>query len=105
VTASKKQDDPENYDLQGACHGMLFFGVPNLGLRQGHLCGIVEGRPNARLVRDLVVDKDSEPTPYLNRLGKDFAHACKGKYRVVSFFERKESPTLEACCFWAAYVG
>lgn len=83
MTASKKHDDPQNYDLQGACHGMLFFGVPNLGLRQEQLCSIVKGKPNERLIRDLVVDRDSEPHPFLNWLTNDFAQTCKGKLQTM----------------------
>lgn len=74
---------------------MLFFGVPNLGLRNEQLKSIVKGQPNEGLIRDLVVDKDSEPCTFLRRILDEFSRCCKGPYEVISFFERRSSPTVE----------
>jgi hypothetical protein len=73
---------------------MLFFGVPNLGLRNDQLKTLVRGQPNEALIRDLLVDDDSEPSNFLKRLADQFSESCKGYYRVVSFFERRLSRTL-----------
>lgn len=81
-------------DLSQACFGMLFFGVPNLGLRNEQLKTIVQGQPNKALIDDLLVDNDSEPSTSLKRLANQFSKSCKGYYRVVTFFERTLSPTL-----------
>lgn len=75
---------------------MLFFGVPNLGLRYDQLRTIVQDNPNKALVLSLVVDNDAEPSEYLRRISKDFSYACGGyKYEVVNFFERNPTPTVQ----------
>jgi hypothetical protein len=73
---------------------MLFFGVPNLGLRNDQLETFVRGQPNAALIHDLVVNNDSEPSTFLKRHAREFSEDCKG-YRVVTFYECKYSPTLK----------
>ena len=81
--------------LSNACHGLVFFGVPNLGLRQKQLNTIVQGQPNSKLISDLVVDKHDEPSPFLKRISDDFARCCEGRYKVVTFFESQLSSTAE----------
>ena len=56
---------------------------------------IVEGQPNEALIRDFTVDDDSEPSTFLRRISDQFAECCKGQYQVISFFERKSSPTVQ----------
>lgn len=85
-------------DLSKACFGMLLFGVPNLGLRNDQLMTLVRGQPNESLIRDLLVDNDSEPSTFLKRLADQFSIYYKGHYRVVTFFERMLSPTLKVSC-------
>nr|KMM72211.1 hypothetical protein CPAG_08509 [Coccidioides posadasii RMSCC 3488] len=82
VRASRKFDDPQNHRLCTACYGLLLFGVPNLGLRNEQLSSIVKGQPNEGLIRDLVVDRDSEPSPFLKRISGQFSESCKGRYRI-----------------------
>ncbi|KAL8307083.1 hypothetical protein RB593_005802 [Gaeumannomyces tritici] len=82
-------------NLSKACFGMLLFGVPNLGLRNDQLMTLVRGQPNESLIRDLLVDSDSEPSTFLKRLADQFSICCKGHYRIVSFYERVLSPTLK----------
>jgi hypothetical protein len=93
--AMQGQSDPENLNIYGSCYALLFFGVPNLGLRNDQLGSMVKGQPNERLINDLVVDKDSEPSPFLSSLSRRFADCCKSQgFKVISFYERRESPTL-----------
>ncbi|GKT93566.1 ankyrin repeat-containing protein [Colletotrichum tofieldiae] len=82
-------------DLAKACYALLFFGVPNLGLRNDQLRTLVRGQPNEALIHDLLVDNDSEASTFLKRLADQFSESCKGHYRVMSFFERMLSRTLE----------
>ncbi|KZL84934.1 ankyrin repeat-containing protein [Colletotrichum incanum] len=82
-------------DLAEACYALLFFGVPNLGLRNDQLRTLVRGQPNEALMHDLLVDNDSEASTFLKRLADQFSESCKGHYRVMSFFERMLSSTLE----------
>ncbi|KAI0125986.1 hypothetical protein BJ170DRAFT_633363 [Xylariales sp. AK1849] len=93
IHAQKKK----NYknEIFKACCGLLFFGVPNLGLRNEQLLGIVKGQPDEALIRDLKVDQDSEPSSFLERISSQFAECCKGRFRVISFYELKHSPTVE----------
>ncbi|KAI4154500.1 MAG: hypothetical protein LQ340_001657 [Diploschistes diacapsis] len=63
--------------------------------RADTLKSIVEGQPNELLIHDLVVDSDSEPTPFLKRISRQFSNYYKGQYQVISFFERKKSPTVK----------
>ncbi|RYP53591.1 hypothetical protein DL768_001455 [Monosporascus sp. mg162] len=93
--ARKKSIDRANLEVSNACCGLLFFGVPNFGLRNEQLQSIVEGQPNQNLIRDLVVDSDSEPSAFLKRISNDFSNCYKGQYRVVSFYETKHSPTVQ----------
>ncbi|EJP61221.1 Ankyrin repeat-containing protein [Beauveria bassiana ARSEF 2860] len=89
-----KHHNNRDSDLSKASFGMLFFGVPNLGLRNDQLETFVRGQPNADLIHDLVVNSDSEPSTFLKRQAREFSEGCKC-YRVVTFYERKHSPLLK----------
>lgn len=78
-----------------ACCGLVFFGVPNYGLRNEQLQTIVEGQPNEALIRDLVVDDDSEPSRFLKRISEQFAESLGGHCPMVCFYETRRSPTVE----------
>ncbi|KAL8907863.1 MAG: hypothetical protein Q9171_005688 [Xanthocarpia ochracea] len=95
VHARNRSADPQNLDLCKACYGLLFFGVPNHGLRNEQLKSIVQGQPNEALIRDLTVDDDSEPSAFLKRISNQFSECCKGQYKVIAFFERQRSPTVQ----------
>ncbi|KAI0437727.1 hypothetical protein F4803DRAFT_570483 [Xylaria telfairii] len=87
---------PKNvFNIHQACYGMLFFGVPNLGLRYDQLLTIVQGKPNRALIESLVVDRDSEPSEYLRRITDQFSPDFEGKYVIISIFERSYSPTIK----------
>ncbi|EFQ30905.1 uncharacterized protein GLRG_06049 [Colletotrichum graminicola M1.001] len=92
---ARNSRDVDIADLAKACYALLFFGVPNLGLRNEQLRTMVRGQPNDALVHDLIVDNDSEASTFLKRLADDFAEKCKDHYRVMSFFERMLSPTVQ----------
>ncbi|ORY70359.1 uncharacterized protein BCR38DRAFT_481492 [Pseudomassariella vexata] len=63
--------------------------------RRSSLQNLVQGQPNEALIRDLHLDKDSEPSQFLKRTSNQFAEVCKGQYRVISFYELQKSPILE----------
>ena len=94
-------DDPERQlksEFLRSTHGIMLFGVPNLGLRQDQLRGSVSGQPNERLINDLVVDTEGEPSPYLKELTQKFVRCSRIQsptFATVSYFERKTSPTLK----------
>jgi hypothetical protein len=76
----------------------MFFGVPNLGLRQGKLKEITAGQMNQQLIADLELDRESEPTPYLVMLKKKFDVCCKKQeppFKMVAYYEGMKTPTLK----------
>lgn len=103
VIASKHADKPsyptslqENADIFKACYALVFFGVPNLGLRHEQLRTIINGQPNEDLIRSLVVSRDSEPSQYLDRLHKDFQQSFTHRDSpMVLFFETRPTKTVE----------
>lgn len=82
-----------------ACYGLMFFGVPNLGLRHEPLLAAVIGkRPSERLIRGLIVDEESEPSTLLRALAANFVRCCKAQdFQIISFYETEKSHTLQVC--------
>lgn len=83
-------------NLCQACHAILLFGVPNLGLRYDQLRTIVKDNPNKALIESLLVDGDSEPSDYMRRISDQVSESCTGyDYEVVTFYERRLTLTLD----------
>ncbi|KAI0817884.1 hypothetical protein GGR55DRAFT_694079 [Xylaria sp. FL0064] len=82
-------------NLHKACYAMLFFGVPNLGLRYKQLRAVIRCRPTERLVESLIVDSDSEPSAYLKRITDQFSSTFEGQYVFVNFYELNISPIID----------
>ena len=79
-----------------ACYGLVFFGVPNLGLRHDQLRTMAESKASETLIRDLVVDRDGEQSSLLKEMGKKFYDLCKSQHlHVDSYYERILSPAAE----------
>ncbi len=98
--AFSNHKNTESLNLFKSTYGLLFFGVPNLGLRNEQLRGMVAGQPNEQLVNDLQVMKNTEPTPFLRELGRNFIGACekqKPDFVIFSYYELRESSTLQVC--------
>ncbi|KAL6851351.1 hypothetical protein ACO1O0_008479 [Amphichorda felina] len=79
-------------------YGLIFFGVPNLGLNPGNLKTITDGQPNQRLIIDLEGRSESEPTQYLDGLRNQFIRCCKKQsppFEIVSYYERRKTATLK----------
>lgn len=77
------------------CRGLIFFGVPHLGLRNEALRTIVQGQPNETFINSVVVDHESEPSDYLSRLSGDFARCFHDYTHVMSWYEGNTSPLVE----------
>jgi hypothetical protein len=76
----------------------LFFGVPNLGLRQGQLKEITAWQLNAQLIQNLELDTEGEATQYLKELKTKFIRCCRKQnppFRIVSYYEQKKTPTVK----------
>ncbi|KAI5789508.1 hypothetical protein FPQ18DRAFT_261384, partial [Pyronema domesticum] len=87
------EHNEENITLLRSCIGILFFGVPNLGLNHTSIQALVKGQRNARFLQDL-----SPESEFLLSLRHDFRN-CHGKMKyctIVSFYENKDTNSVEA---------
>jgi hypothetical protein len=77
-------------------YGLVFMGVPNLGLRHNQLKTMVQGQPNEGFVTDLLVRPDGEASNFLSYLTSEFT-ALDGRRRlpfeIISYYETLSSPT------------
>ncbi len=79
-----------------ACYGLIFFGVPNLGLRHEQLREMAQSNPMENLIKDLLVDNDSEQSALLEALRKKFHSLCKTQeLRIDIYYERRKGPTVK----------
>ncbi|KAI1767115.1 hypothetical protein GGR53DRAFT_483080 [Hypoxylon sp. FL1150] len=92
---AKDSNTGKDQKLLMSCYGLLFFGVPNRGLRHEELKAISGNSPIGQLVYDLVVDDDTEVKPYLRTLGQNFRKVFENKrLDIAAFYEGKTSPTV-----------
>ncbi|KFY96739.1 hypothetical protein V498_02511 [Pseudogymnoascus sp. VKM F-4517 (FW-2822)] len=97
--ASSGCEDPQNDDFIRSSYAILFFGVPNLGLRYETLQEIVSGQSNFQLIHDLLVDEESEPKPLLVALKQKFIQCCKDQkppFKIISYYEQKKTKMVKA---------
>jgi hypothetical protein len=97
LTVSNRTDDVEVRSIVLSTYGLVLLGVPNLGLRHPQLMTMVYGQPNEQFIHDLIVDGDEEPSPYLERLTRDFSDLCSKispPFHIWSYFEDTKSPTV-----------
>jgi surfactin synthase thioesterase subunit len=90
--------DADPHEIVLSTYGLILLGVPNLGLRHPQLMTMVEGNPNQQFVRDLVVDEDEAPSPYLDELTAKFSRVCSRvtpPFHIVSYYETERSPTVK----------
>ncbi|KAI9859674.1 MAG: hypothetical protein M1813_006605 [Trichoglossum hirsutum] len=96
--ALRGKGDQRNSDFFKSSYGLVFFGVPNLGLKVGKLKDITSGQLNSNLIYDLSVDDESEPSAFLRNLTQEFIHSCQKQdppFEIVSYYEQKKSHTAE----------
>ncbi|KAK7750569.1 hypothetical protein SLS62_007545 [Diatrype stigma] len=85
-----KSQDQTYKTLLGLIRGVVFFGVPNLGMEQSHFHAIVRNNPNETLVDDI-----ARNSPYLRRLNEAFDEGSfNSKLQWFWAFETSESPTV-----------
>ncbi|KAG9660559.1 hypothetical protein KCU64_g3120, partial [Aureobasidium melanogenum] len=102
INRSKTTGEDEFYK---SCKGFLFFGVPNRGLKNQALIDMSRGQSNSRLIVDLLLSDDGNPSQYLTNLHENFQGAClelketfkaAGKFKlpdICVFYETEKSPT------------
>ncbi|CAI6057675.1 unnamed protein product, partial [Clonostachys chloroleuca] len=97
ILANQNDKDRENRDFFKSASGLMFFGVPNLGINFGKLREITRDQLNNQLIADLQLDSESEPTPYMKTLLGRF-RSCHEKQdppmRIISYYEEKMTDTL-----------
>ncbi|KAM0308543.1 hypothetical protein ACHAO8_009909 [Botrytis cinerea] len=94
--AWKGKEEPNNNYFFKSSYALMLFGVPNLGIRLDCLKEIVAGQPNDKLIQDLCLDEESEPTAFLRRLGESFLECCKEQqFEVVSYYEKRKTVTAQ----------
>jgi hypothetical protein len=95
--ANQNDKDRENSDFFKSASGLMFFGVPNMGINLGKLREITRDQLNNQLIMDLQLDSESEPTPYMKTLLGRF-RSCHEKQdppmRIISYYEEKMTDTL-----------
>ncbi|KAM0168180.1 hypothetical protein ACHAPF_011256 [Botrytis cinerea] len=88
--ARRGKREPKNNDFFRSSYALMFFGVPNLGLKNTSLREIVIGQLNEQLINDLHMDNESEPTPFLRTLGQNFIQCCEEQvFQIRSYYEKK----------------
>lgn len=82
------QDSRETY--KSLLRGVIFFGVPNLGMNQEHFRAIVQNNANEALVDDI-----TRGSGFLDRLNKEFRDSpFKEHMQCIWAYETSESPTV-----------
>jgi len=78
-------------------YGLVFMGVPNLGLKHNQLQTVVEGRPSDVFVKDLLVRSDGEASQFMTYLTSEFSDLDRRRslpFEIVSYYETVSSPTV-----------
>jgi hypothetical protein len=100
LVIGSKANEPKHRRLREVTtmtYGLVFMGVPNLGLKHNQLETIVKGRANERFIKDLVVTSDGEASPFLSYLTREFSDLDRQRrlpFEIVSYYETVSSPTV-----------
>jgi hypothetical protein len=84
-------------EITTVTYGLVFMGVPNLGLKHNQLKTVVKDRPNQGFIRDLLVTSDGEASQFLSYLTNEFSDLDRRRnqpFEIVSYYETKSSPTV-----------
>jgi hypothetical protein len=84
-------------EVMTVTYGLVFMGVPNLGLKHNQLETVVNGRHNEGFVRDLLVRSDGEASQFLSYLTSEFSDLDRRRnlpFEIVSYYETVSSPTV-----------
>jgi hypothetical protein len=99
VYSSKAIEDEERElrEVTTLTYGLMFMGVPNLGLQHKELATMVKGQANEEFIRNLLLT-DGQPSQFLDSLTKEFLRLDKRRnlsFKIVSYYETRKSPTVE----------
>ncbi|KAI9773682.1 MAG: hypothetical protein M1840_006956 [Geoglossum simile] len=103
VIVADNKDYRPYQDVLQSCYGVVFFGVPNQGIRYEELMGMVEGKRSEEFVRGLLTDKDAEMSDVLSALNRDFGraqncfrHGEQVGLDMLCYYEKLKTPASEA---------
>jgi hypothetical protein len=99
VMASKATEEKHKnlLEVMTRTYGLVFMGVPNLGLKHNQLETVVKGQPNESFVRDLLLRSDGEASQFLSHLTREFSDLDRRRdlpFEIVSYYETVSSPTV-----------
>lgn len=96
MLAGRNGPDEVNASILNSIYCLVFFGVPNRGLRHDVLVSEVDGKPSEKLTQDLVVDEDQDATTYLEQSMKSFGDEFGAiDYEIDVFYEKQQSKVFE----------
>ena len=93
VLAAEDADYNSYRDLVQSCCGVLFFGVPNQGIRFFELVGMVGGKRSKELVLSILPDAEGEESQELSRLNANFRSRANA-------FTRGSAGSLDVLCYY-----
>jgi hypothetical protein len=100
LVMSSKATEPKQkdwLDVMKVTYGLVFMGVPNLGLRHSQLETVVRGHANEAFIKDLLVKSDGEASQFQKHLTRDFVDLDKRRslpFDIISYYETVSSPTI-----------
>lgn len=92
LVMSSKATEPEQkewLEVIKVTYGLVFMGVPNLGLRHRQLTTMVMGQLNEAIVVDLLVKSDEEESQFLKYLTREFSELDR----------RRSLPFVNVLCY------
>jgi hypothetical protein len=84
-------------EITAVTYGLVFMGVPNLGLKHNQLKTVVKDQPNEGFIRDLLVTSGGEASQFLSYLTSEFSDLDRRRSQpleIISYYETKTSPTV-----------
>jgi hypothetical protein len=100
LVMSSKATEPKQeewLEVVKVTYGLVFMGVPNLGLRHSQLETVVRGQANEAFIKDLLVKSDGEASQFLKHLTREFAGLDRRRslpFDIISYYETVRSPTI-----------
>jgi hypothetical protein len=100
LVMSSKATEPKQeewLEVVKVTYGLVFMGVPNLGLRHSQLETVVRGQANEAFIKDLLVKSDGEASQFLKYLTREFAGLDRRRslpFDIISYHETVSSPTI-----------
>jgi hypothetical protein len=91
--------EPYN-DFYYSCRSSVFFGVPNRGIRHMQLEFMVKDKLILQLAKDICVDDEREPKPFLEDLKDSFVVKIRNltknkKLDILCYYELQPTPDTQ----------